>query len=238
MGEPSHVILTIVRHGQTDGNVNKLMEGVTDSPLNETGRMQARCAGKWLKNETFDIVFTSNLKRALETASIIVEENLNMKKQKENFVELDILQERNMGVHEAISFTEYDNVLEQEGVARYEHEPENGESITDVRNRCSEIMKRIGSFRRTSNQGSPRILVVSHGFVVAQLLGLIYEETKCPGMSEEELDNLYSVKNDGLKLLSSMPNTGITNVEIEIDQTTMQLKSARCNLFKSDQHLR
>ena len=143
-----------------------------------------------------------------------------------------------MGVHEAISYTEYNNILKQEGVARYEHKPENGESITDVRNRCKEIMKRICSFRSTSNQDSPRILVVSHGFVVAQLLGLIYEETKCPGMSKEELENLYSVQNDGLKLLSSMPNTGITKVEMEIDQVTMQLKSAHCNLFKSDQHLR
>ena len=237
MSLTTKTILTIVRHGQTDGNVYQRMEGVTDSPLNETGRTQAICAGKWLKCEKFDIVYTSNLKRAFETASIIMEENLNMTKQKDNFVELDILRERNMGVHEAIPFTEYDKIMEDEGCARYDHEPEKGESTNDVKNRCKEVMKRICSFQLPSNQSLPRILVVSHGFVIAQLFGLIYDETKCPGMPKDEVENLNTAKNDGLKLLSSIPNTGITKIELEIEQNTFKLVSANCSLFKSDQHL-
>ena len=47
------LILTVVRHGQTQGNVNSITEGITDTPLNENGTKQAKAAGEWLKNENY-----------------------------------------------------------------------------------------------------------------------------------------------------------------------------------------
>ena len=63
--------LILVRHGQTDWNLKHLMQGMTDIPLNETGKMQAFNAKEKLKNVKLDICFSSPLSSAIETAKII-----------------------------------------------------------------------------------------------------------------------------------------------------------------------
>ena len=61
----------VTRHGQTDLNKKKLMQGRINAPLNETGRQQAREARERLGDFKFDAVYASPLDRAVETASII-----------------------------------------------------------------------------------------------------------------------------------------------------------------------
>ena len=61
----------VTRHGQTDLNAKKLMQGRSDIPLNEVGRAQARAARESLGDLRFDAVYSSPLCRAVETASII-----------------------------------------------------------------------------------------------------------------------------------------------------------------------
>ena len=61
----------ITRHGQTNLNKAKLMQGLTDEPLNETGRMQAGRMREKIGDISFDAVYASPLCRAIETACII-----------------------------------------------------------------------------------------------------------------------------------------------------------------------
>lgn len=61
----------ITRHGQTDWNKIKKIQGRTDIELNEEGRAQALETALNLKDVNFDVIFTSPLKRAVETAEII-----------------------------------------------------------------------------------------------------------------------------------------------------------------------
>ena len=63
--------LWITRHGQTDFNKNKIMQGNVNIPLNETGRAQAAEVREMLKGISFDAVISSPMDRAVETASII-----------------------------------------------------------------------------------------------------------------------------------------------------------------------
>ena len=65
--------LLYLRHGQTDWNAQRLIQGRTDIPLNETGRAQAREQAAALGNHKppVEIVYASPLKRARETAEII-----------------------------------------------------------------------------------------------------------------------------------------------------------------------
>ncbi|WP_022880718.1 histidine phosphatase family protein [Gryllotalpicola ginsengisoli] len=66
--------ISLVRHGQTDWNRDKRIQGRSDIPLNDTGRAQARETGRALKGRRFDGVYASPLRRAFETAQIIAGE--------------------------------------------------------------------------------------------------------------------------------------------------------------------
>ena len=61
----------VTRHGQTDLNAKKLMQGRSDIPLNEVGRRQAAAAHNKIGDIVFDAVYASPLDRAIETASIV-----------------------------------------------------------------------------------------------------------------------------------------------------------------------
>ena len=63
--------LYVVRHGQTDGNLNNLMDGVRDIDLNETGISQARQTKKQIEDLTFDLIICSPLLRTKHTMEII-----------------------------------------------------------------------------------------------------------------------------------------------------------------------
>ena len=66
--------LYIIRHGQTDWNLARKLQGCTDIPLNEHGRYVAELTREGLKDVPFDVAFTSPLSRAKETAEIILKD--------------------------------------------------------------------------------------------------------------------------------------------------------------------
>lgn len=65
--------LYLVRHGETDWNRERRIQGSTDIPLNETGRLQAARTGRLLSRRRWDGILTSPLSRAYETAEIIAD---------------------------------------------------------------------------------------------------------------------------------------------------------------------
>ena len=66
-------MLYIMRHGRTDWNVRHKLQGRTDIPLNDEGRMMAVEAGKQYVDIHFDVCYSSPLERAKETAEILLE---------------------------------------------------------------------------------------------------------------------------------------------------------------------
>ena len=68
--------ICLIRHGQTDWNNQKLIQGRIDNPLNETGKAQLKIVGKYLKetDNDWDIIITSPLTRAIESATIVKNE--------------------------------------------------------------------------------------------------------------------------------------------------------------------
>lgn len=66
--------LIFTRHGQTEWNVAKKMQGQLDSPLTEMGLSQARVLGSYLRGEGISVIYSSSLPRAQRTANIIQKE--------------------------------------------------------------------------------------------------------------------------------------------------------------------
>ncbi|MEG8036322.1 histidine phosphatase family protein [Sphingomonas sp. LR61] len=66
-------LLYLVRHGETDWNAQRRIQGSTDIPLNDTGRRQATEAAELLTRRQFDAVVASPLSRAAETGAIIAD---------------------------------------------------------------------------------------------------------------------------------------------------------------------
>ena len=69
--------LYIIRHGETALNVNGVMQGRIDEPLNENGRNLAVLTGRGMKGIRFDACISSPLGRAVETAELVLRESGN-----------------------------------------------------------------------------------------------------------------------------------------------------------------
>ncbi len=84
------IIIYMVRHGQTNYNKKRIMQGKSNVLLNEYGVKEAYNAREKLKDISFDICISSPLKRALQTAEIIIDNKCKI-------IFDDLLVERNMG---------------------------------------------------------------------------------------------------------------------------------------------
>lgn len=100
------MIIYMMRHGETDWNVQHLFQGRTDIPLNENGRIVAEWTRDGLKDVHFDVAFCSPLCRAKETAQIILEgRNINL-------IEDERIIEMGFGEYEATSMKDIDEDIE------------------------------------------------------------------------------------------------------------------------------
>ena len=93
--------LIIVRHGQTNFNLERKLQGVTDNELNDNGKNQAEQTKEKLENETFDLILCSPLIRARQTADII------NKERKVKIIYDERLIERDFGEFEGKYIKEY-----------------------------------------------------------------------------------------------------------------------------------
>ena len=62
----------VTRHGQTDWNVLEKIQGQTDTELNDVGRQQAKEISELIRNEAIDLIISSPLNRAKETAQLLI----------------------------------------------------------------------------------------------------------------------------------------------------------------------
>lgn len=68
-----HMKITVVRHGQTTGNIGHIVESRVGGVLTEKGIEQARLTAEKLKDEVFDVVYSSDKQRCIDTAQYILQ---------------------------------------------------------------------------------------------------------------------------------------------------------------------
>jgi broad specificity phosphatase PhoE len=152
----TETILGLLRHGQTDWNIDLRLQGSSDIPLNETGRNQAAVAGATFSREDWDVIIASPLSRARDTAQIVAQK-LNMP-----VVIFPELVERSFGVAEGFSHSEWRKMYEANEYI------EGLESLEDLRSRCELLLQLVA----TEYDGL-RVLAISHGALIRKVLRIV-----------------------------------------------------------------
>lgn len=174
----------LIRHGATEGDGKRRYKGTIDVPLSEEGAGQARLAGRFLREslggEPLRAVYSSDLRRALSSASIIAE-GTGLEP-----VAVPGLRERHFGLWEGMSFDEiserFPGDFDKWARDPLAFSPVGGESTIEVRDRAMRALAGILALHRDGPMA-----VVAHGgvnrVVLCETLGI-------------SLKNIFSIEQD------------------------------------------
>ena len=168
----------LVRHGETDWNVARRLQGHTDIPLNAHGIAQAAQLAQSLGESKlqFDVLYTSDLQRAADTANAIVETFQT------TAIRSSALRERHLGSLQGLTLDEA-SISEPElwraHLAReLDHKMSGGESISQFASRIGDVMEKL-----SREHPGKTILLVSHGGV----LDMMYRITTNQALDAERI---------------------------------------------------
>jgi len=190
--------IILVRHGETEWNKLGLCQGISDICLSSLGKKQAELLATSLKDDEIQYIYSSNLKRAYETAKTIAKFHDTEVRIDPGFREMD------QGIFEGVPFLE---LRETRGdlLRSWRADPENfripnGETLTEVQQRAYMSVDTVIKAHSPST-----VLIVTHNFTIITLL--------CKFLGEN-LSEFYKFKiKETSKHVISLKN-GITNIKI------------------------
>lgn len=157
----------LIRHGETDYNRDRRLQGDLPVPLNADGRLQAEALGLYLKQEPTDAIFASPLARAYETAQI-VGKSLNLKPQAD-----PRLQEITFGCFQGLTYNQIQNDHKNEyrmwNSGDMTYCVPDGESRRSVQHRMTSAWDEL-----ISHPDYQTIAIVSHGAAIKILLRYLF----------------------------------------------------------------
>ncbi|WP_304205878.1 histidine phosphatase family protein [Peptostreptococcus russellii] len=174
----------LVRHGQTVWNTLGQTQGHGNSPLTELGIQQAKDLAEALKEYPIDIIYCSDLGRAVETAEIIGKE-LNIE-----IHPTESLREMGFGVWEGMPLREIEKIY-PESFKMWRNEPEKvhiegGETLDMIKQRQDKLIEELNKKYKNKH-----ILLVSHSVTVRVML---------LSFLESHVRNIYRIKQDNTAL--------------------------------------
>ena len=200
--------LIIVRHAEAEGNVNRVFHGWTDSEITGKGHIQARLVAERLKNTHIDVLYSSSLKRTLQTAAYIA------RAKELPIIRTDKLKEINGGKWENMPWA----VLPKKWPEEYYlwenmphlHKMPSGESMIEFQRRIVEEFQYI-----INNNKGKSICVVTHGTAIKSIMCFFYN------LSLEEMINF-----------PWYDNTAVTIIECEKDMFNIIVEGDTSHLDK------
>ncbi len=169
--------ILLIRHGQSEWNKLNLFTGFKNIELSEQGIEEANKAGQFFKNLDikFNIVFTSELKRAQETAKIIIQnlDQWDFLNNEGKIISNINLNERDYGDLTGLNKKETAEKFGEEQVHKwrrgYSDQPPNGESLEDVVRRVTKYFEEVIKPAIQSDEND-NILIAAHGNSLRALL--------------------------------------------------------------------
>ena len=160
--------LLLIRHGQTDWNVDGRWQGTIPVGLNDVGRTQAQALATYLAQRQIGSIYTSHLPRAFDTAKAIGD-TIGVIPQTD-----ERLQEFNLGVFQGLTRHEisqrYPNEWHDFEADYWNYSVTNGESRRALQNRAYDVFQHI-----VANAVGPEVAVVSHGGTIRMLLLRLFD---------------------------------------------------------------
>ncbi|MBQ9060727.1 MAG: histidine phosphatase family protein [Firmicutes bacterium] len=159
----------IIRHGQTDLNLKRVLQGRSDMPMNETGQSQAKEAARLFQDRgiEFDMIWSSPLQRAVRTARIVAGEETPLQTD-ERLLEMDY------GPYEGADLlSPSPEITRFFGDFIHEKAPEGMEPL-------DEVIRRMGEFLEDLKEESPagNILLSTHAIAMKGALEYLTPEAK------------------------------------------------------------
>ena len=163
--------MILVRHAECIGNITNRLSGRTNFALTDNGIMQAEKLAQKLNIKEIDIIYSSPLQRAIDTAKIISNNNGNIEiKSDERLIEIDY------GVCDGMSWDDiniqYPTIKKLwKEIYNYPIEMPKQESFSKVAERMEEVMNDIASV----NEGNT-VCIVSHGIAIQSYMCVLYKK--------------------------------------------------------------
>lgn len=167
----SKTVLGLFRHGQTDWNIDLRLQGTADIPMNATGVEQVSRAAAVIARQSWDLILSSPLSRAKQSAEIIASE-LGVAEIKTH----DLLLERAFGIGEGMLYEEWNS--------KYSHLDDipGAESTKLITDRSQTLLDFV-----EQNFSGKKVLAVSHGALIRFVLHVVTDGEIPP--KGERLDN-------------------------------------------------
>jgi len=180
--------LILIRHAQAEGNVTRRFHGWTDSGITDIGHKQAERTAERLRDVPIDFLYSSSMKRAVQTAEYIA------KVKKLPIIQTDKLKEINGGDWEGNLFEELPKKWPKEH-STWEYKPHlhkmpNGESMVEFQERVVKEIQYI-----VKKHPGKNICVVTHGTVIKVLLWYFHK------FDLEEMVNIEWYDNTSITIL-------------------------------------
>jgi probable phosphoglycerate mutase len=199
--------LYIIRHGQTDYNLKRMVQGRgIDSSLNDTGRQQSAAFFDYYKDVLFDKVYTSTLKRTWQSVEGFISKGIEHEA-------LSGLDEISWGDHEGLVYDpeiykQYEEVLESWSQGELDKSVGGGESPKEVVTRQKEAIDHI-----LSSKGE-NILIACHGRAMRILMSwmLSYPLSKMDVFEHSNLC-LYQLEVDESRICKVIKHADVRHLE-------------------------
>lgn len=148
------------RHGETKENVAGISMGQgLDGTLNKTGMLQAQRLAHRLKDEEFQYIYVSDLKRAVDTAKAIHQYHPHAE-----LLLAPELRERNLGIYEGGPREQWKKVMKESPIPFHAFKPEKGESYQELQERVKQFFQQLLEKHPEDN-----VLLVGHTGVLTML---------------------------------------------------------------------
>jgi probable phosphoglycerate mutase len=170
--------LILIRHGQTDANANHLLQGQSDGRLNTIGWQETERLGNALKHAGLDVIISSDMVRAQDTASAIASHHgLPV-------ITTPLVREWNCGEWDGRPAEEFIEIVRNLTIPLSQLRPPGGETLMEVQKRALTFIKDI-----TEKYPGKTVALCSHGDFLRMVISILLKKTI------EEADTIYRMEN-------------------------------------------